>query len=311
MFASIEQLQELIKSYYTALRYDEDKANALLADINELRLEIALNAEVGEIYYNQVNVPSNATGYQENVWFSKNDINYTIVRALAHLGEGVTLSAVDQGNRQRIITREPMAWQQLFPAIQSNLLGQQTLFDLPQELFFEENEALGLAVQGQTVAGYIFYHGICMKDSIEEVTREAITTEINKYLPEPELVPLVFQFPNNTFNTLATDSSGAEEIFSSKYDRSVILTEVSCTAPNTRLTLIDEGRNQLICQRVEMQGVASNYTNRFTTYYKLPRPHLLRKGDRLRIEVLNGSTITNETMAANTLNFLCFKAYSV
>lgn len=311
MFAQIEQLQELIKSYVTALRYDTAKAESLLADINDLRLTIALAAEVGEIYYSQVDVPANATGYQQNVWFSKNDINYTIVRTLADLDENVTISAVDQGNRQRIITREPIVWQMLFPAIQTNTIGQQTLFDYPQELLFGENEALGLSILGQTTAGFLFHHGVCLKDTIEEVRITQIKNEIQKYLPEPELVPLVFQFPDDSNGTLAVDASGADEIFSSKYDRSVILTEISTTAPNARLTLIDEGRNQLICQRVEMQGVAATYTNRFTTYYRLPRPHLLRKGDRLRIEVLNGSTISNTTMPANDLNFLCARGYSM
>lgn len=311
MFESIEQLQELLKSYYIALRYDNNKAKNLLNIINEIRLEIALDAEVREIFYSQVDSPANASGYQESAWFSKNDINYAIRRGVAYLAANARISAINQGSGQKIITREPLAWQHFFSAAQGFSLGQEIPFDFPQELMFGKNEALGLSITGNTSAGYIFYHGCTFKDILEEVRKEEIEKEISEYLPQPQMIPLLFQFPSAVVGTLAINPSGADEIFSAKYERSVIITHVSTTAPSMRLTLIDEGRNQLICQRVDIRGIAGLSTNQYTTYYKLPYPHLLRRGDRLRMEALNGSAITGAAQAANVLQYINFKGYSL
>jgi hypothetical protein len=311
MFSLIQQLQELIKSYYIALTYDTAKAASILQTINDLRLQVAIDAEMREIFYSQVNVPANASGFQENVWFSRNDISYIVNRGLADLLEAVTVSAVNQGNRQRIITREPLKWQQLFAATQNNTLGQQTLFDLPQEIQFQQNEALGLSITGQTDAGFIFFHGCTLKDNLEDVRRQDLANEIAGYLPEPQLIPILFQFPSNAIGTIAINAAGGDQIFSTKYDRSIVITEVSTTASRVRFTLTDEARNQLICERVEARGIASNFENKFTTYYKLPYPHLLRKGDRLRADILNGSLMTNNAEAQDTVFFLTFKGYSM
>lgn len=311
MFSTITQIQELLKSYYIALRYDQTKAQEILSVINELRLTVALDAEVREVFWEQLDVAGNASGYQVTEWFSKNDINYVLKRAIAALGSTTTIAAVNQGNRQRVITREPIAWQQIFAGVQGVSTGQQTLFDFPQEIFFGENEALGLSFRNQTSAGYVFFHGCTLKDSLEEVRRDSIIQEVNNYLPQPQLIPLLFQFPNALLNTLAVAPSGADEIFSSKYDRSVIITHVSTTAPASRITLIDEGRNQLLCQRVEARGIAATFSNPYTSYYELPYPHLLRRGDRLRMEALNGSLIDSTLSSANTLYYLNFLGYSL
>ena len=313
MFESIQQLQELIKSYYIAKRYNQQKANDLLAQINQLRLDIALDAEVRENFYAQLDIPAISNGYQQSKWFSKNDIEYIINRGLANLTEDTTISAVNQGNRQRVITREPTSWQHVFAAVQGIGIGQETLFDFPQEIQFAENEALGLSIADQSdqTPGWIFYHGCTLKETLEEVRVNEIKDEINGYICEPELIPLVFQFPEATAGTLAVNASGDDEIFSSKYDRSLILTHVSVTTHLARLTIIDEGRNQLICQRVEAAGIASLFTNRFGTYYKLPYPHLLRRGDRLRMEALNGSIMFDDETTPDTLQYLNFKGYSL
>lgn len=311
MFHLIDHVLELLKSYYVALVYDQNKAAKLLQDINDLRLQIAIDAEMREIFYDQVDIPANASGFQESVWYSRNDIRYVVRRAIAMLDDATTISVVNQGNKQRILTREPLGWQQIFSAIQGLANGQNTLFDFPQEIEFQENEALGLSTQGQTDAGWVFFHGATLKDTLEDARRNDIQDEINTYLPQPQLIPILFQFPNNTAGTLAVNSANGNQIFSTKYNRSIILTEVSTTASDCRLTLIDEARNQLVCERVEMRGIASQFNNSFTAFYKLPYPHLLRRGDRLRIDVLNGSDITGDTEAANEIKFLTFKGYSV
>lgn len=311
MFSIIEQMQELVKSYHIALTYDQGKAAAILQDINQIRLNIALDAEMRQIFWDEVKVPANASGFQQNVWYSRNDIKYIVDRVLADLVVDATVSAVNQGNRQRIITREPLAWQQIFPATQNNANGQQTLFNFPQEIEFQENEALGLSIEKQTADGFLFFHGCTLKDTLEDVRRSEVADEINSYLPQPQLVPILFQFPNALSGTLAINPAGGDTIFSTKNERSVILTHVSTTASKCRLTLMDDARNQTLCNRVEMRGVASAFNNQFTTYYELPYPHLLRKGDRLRADILNGSEMTGNTEVADTIFFLTFKGYSM
>lgn len=315
MFPAIDTLQELIKSYTIAQAYDTQKAADLLGQIRDLRLEIALDAEGREIFYSQIIVPFLAAGsYQQTQWFTKNDIAYTLRRGIAKLSDAATLSAVNEGNKQRVITREPIAWQQIFSSIQEAVpFGQQTLFDFPQELQFQENETFGLSIAGQiTSNGYVFYHGCTLKDTIEDVRIADLKQEIDSYVPEgQQLVPILFQFPSNVVDTPAQSPTGSSDIFTAKNSRSVILTHVSTNAPDMRLTITDEGRNQVICENIEARGVAAEESNRFTSYYELPYPHLLRRGDRLRFRARNGSEITGVEEAANTVFYLCFKGYSI
>lgn len=307
-FLQIAQLQEQLKSYYIARTYDTEFANELLREINAKRLEIALDAELREIFYAQQDIPIDASGYQQSHWFTKNDTEYAIKRAVAELVTTATISAVNQGNYQRILTREPMRWQNLFSNVQDlNNSGQQIPFDFPQEMRFAENESLGVAIQGQTDLGYIFYHGCTFKDHLEDAARQALQNEIAQYTPAPQYVPMIFTFADSE----AVDPSGSNQIFSAKNDRSVILTHVSTSSQYFRLTITDEGRNQLICEDLEVGGMAGYGENAYTVYYPLPYPHLLRRGDRLRLRATNGSPMYDTSTDTDTLQYLTFKGFSI
>jgi hypothetical protein len=312
----IQKLIELIKTYTIfASVGDTVRAKAALDEINTIRLALGIDASMREIYFSQVNVPVNT----KSLYFSRNDTAFTVKQGLGYLENGVTLSMINQGLKRRTITREPVAWQQLFATVQSLALGQQTMFDLPESLRFGENQSLNFTVQGQTTAGYIFLHGATLKDNLEDIAKADLQSEYldtngeTKYLPETQLVPLEFIFPSNTTGTYATAPNGNENIFSLKNERSVLLTHVSATAINCRLDkLTDEGRNQTLAERVEMAGVASNYQNAYTTFYPLPYPHLLRKGDRLKAVIMNGSPMqAGGVQAANAKNVLCFKGITL
>lgn len=328
MNISLLRIKELIKSYTVAASVanatqapaDLARAQALLNQINELRLQLALNAEMREIFYIQKNIPAAANANTtQNVYVSKNDIDYTIRRGIASLLDGVTITMFNQGARAIEITRNETPWQHLFSNIQQTApVGQQLLQDLPETLIFTENQALGMGLKGQTEAGFLFLHGATLKDdlaesSIIEVQREFLTDDgQTRYIPETQLVPLEFKFPSATAGTLATDANGDTNIFSLKNGRSVLLTHVSCSVQDCQLTLNDEGKNLSICDSLEMRGIAADQSNQFTTYYELPEPHLLRRGDRLKIKVVNGSNITgDEVTDINVLQYLTFKGQTV
>lgn len=310
MFTQIESLHELVKSYIVASYYDSKRANELLETINELRLEIAVNSDLREIYYAQVNVPANATGFGQSLWFTKDDIKYSIVRGIAALEVDTTISAANQGNSQRIITREPISWQQLFTGVFSENIGQLRLLDLPNEILFDKNEAFGISLQNQTTAGYIFYHGTTFKENLENTRVDELRESISKYIPQPNLVPIIFQFPSATADTKAVNAAGGNDIFSAKYDKDIILTHVSTTAINAKFSIVDTSKNQTIADNVEAQGIAGFSDNPYESYYRLPHPHLLQKGSRLKLNAINGSDITTDTEDANTLLYLTFKGYS-
>lgn len=334
MFLAIEQLRELIKSYTIAetvalasgTQIDMDYADNLLQQINQMRLDLATQAEMREIFWDQVIIPNaaNANTVQNN-WFSKNDIAYIIKRGIAALDMGVSVSLLNQGDKLKTITREMTQWQALFASVQSQSLGQQTLIDLPEALRFGANQALNIGVQGQvtglgTVAqGWLFLHGATTKENLEESTVKEIQSEFiddngnTKYLPETQLVPLIFQFPTGTLDEFATDPSGNQNIFSVKNDRSVLLTHISTSSVDYRVDkLQDEGRNQLLCERIEVEGIASDMTNSWTAWYELPYPHLLRRGDRLKAVLQNGSNLENNgPIAANVNTYLMLKGQTV
>ena len=321
----IEKIKEDIKAYYIAAdkanatnnKADKDFAIAVLAEINKTRLSLGVLAEKAEIFFSQINIPAQSSAnnvYSE--WFSKNDKSYRITRGIASLLVTAKVGLeIQGGSKAKVITRNPTAWQQIFSTVQSVALGQQIPFDLPEELRFTDNQSLQISVQGQTSAGYIFLHGNTNKENLEESTINGLKSEIfdengnTKYLPETQLVPLSFEFPSATIDTFATDGQGKTDIFSLKSEKSVLLTHVSTTAINCRIfTLQDEGKNQTITEQCEMAGLASLHTNAFTTYYPLPKPHLLRKGDRLKVVIQNGSPLAaNVTQAADVQHQLTFK----
>lgn len=334
MFLAIEQLRELIKTYTVAQTValatnaasDIDYADGLLTAINQTRINLALEAEMRQIFWEQLTVPVAANvNTVRNVWFSKNDQAFIIRRGIAALDSGVQISLLNQGEKQRTITRESVAWQQLFSSCQSVALGQQTLFDLPEALRFGENQSLNIGVQGEVTGaasssnGYIFLHGATLKDSISDATVQGLKDEFidadgnTLYLPETQLVPLLFQFPSATADEYATDPNGSENIFTVKSEKSVLLTRVSSSQINFRINkLTDEGRNQTLCDRISLEGVASNMTNTFTTYYDLPYPHLLRRGDRLKLVAQNGGNLgSGSTVDANILSYLAFEGITL
>jgi hypothetical protein len=329
MFLAIEQLKERIKTFTileaiagaTQNKTDIAAARNLLDAINETRLQLGVAAELGEIFYDQVDIPAAANANTvQNQWYSRNDQSFMIKRGIANLAQSVQVSLLNQGERQKVITREQVAWQQLFSGTQigNGLFGQQVPFDLPEALRFRTNQALNIGVQGQTTAGYVFFHGQTQKANITDATVNGLRSEfINDegqtvYLPETQVVPMQFQFPEGVENEYAVDPSGNEEIYTIKNDRSVLLTRVSVTSQNFRINkLIDIGRNQEICDRIEVVGVASFAENLYTTYYDLPYPHLLRRGNRLKGVFQNLSIITGDYVPADTPVYIAFEGITL
>lgn len=329
----IERLKELIKTYTVAASVanatrsgvDIKRATDLLNAINGIRIDLLRNAEMREIFYLQQDIAAAANANTvQNTWVSKNDIDYTFKRGIAYLLNGVNISFVNQGARAIEITRNKTAWQQLFSQVQAGApFGQQIPFDFPETLRFGENQSLNVGLQGQTSAGYLFFHGATLKNDLAEssvnaIRREFLTDDgITKYLPETQIVPLEFKFTAETAGNPAVDANGDTNIFSVKNDRSVLLTEVSTTAiqiedtNSCRITLSDEGKNLNICDTVDIQGVAADSTNPFTTYYPLPEPHLLRRGDRLKLKALNGGNIFADALPADTLYYITFRGITI
>lgn len=307
MFELIAQLQELLKTYYIALRYDTAKATQILATINDWRLQIAKDASMRKIFWDKVLVPANATGYAQSIWFSRDDTEYILNRAVALLVNGATVSAINEGNKQRIFTREAIQWQQLFAQFSG------FLFDYPQEILFAENEVLGLTIKGQTDVGAIYHHGCTLKDAIEDVSISELATEISSYLPEPQIVPIIFQFPTNVKGVSAVNASGASDIFSQKNAHSVILTHISATQNSYRVSIQDNARNHLLCSNVEPQGFTGDSATNvpYEIYRKLPYPHILRRGDRFKLTALNGNDFGASVTPANTLLYVSFKGYTM
>jgi hypothetical protein len=323
MFLAIEQLKERIKTFTileaiagaTQNKTDIAAARNLLDAINETRLQLGVAAELGEIFYDQVDIPAAANANTiQNQWYSRNDQSFMIKRGIANLAQSVQVSLLNQGERQKVITREQVAWQQLFSGTQGVVsVGQKTLLDLPQSLRFRANQALNIAVQGQTEAGFLFLHGQTQKANITDATVNGLRSEfINDegqtiYLPETQVIPMQFEFRNGTDNEYAVDPSGNEEIYTLKNDRSVLITGVSVTNRDFRINkLIDVGRNQEICDRIEVLGVAGYAQNLYTTFYDLPYPHLLRRGNRLKGVFQNHSDITTGNVGAGIPVYMAF-----
>jgi hypothetical protein len=319
----IATLQNLIKNYTTFQTLADttrDPQHARLAQdalntLNNVRLSLGFDAEMREVFYSQINVST----IQKTISFSSNDIAYIIKQGIAYLENGVTLSMINQGAKKKTITREPVAWQQLFATQQGLALGQQTVFPLPEALRFNENQALQISIANQTQAGFLFLHGCNLKANLENVTRRDLEREFKTekgetiYLPETQLVPIAYQFPSNVIGTYATAPNGDENIFSAKNGRSVLLTHVSTTATNCRIdSLTDTGKNQTLAQKCEVTGIAADYNNAFTTWHPLPYPHLLWRGDRLKLVMMNGSPMqADQVTAADVTQYLCFKGITL
>ena len=313
MLALEEQIQELIKSYYVAQVFDSKQAQKILKQLNDLRLATVLDAEMRRIYYDQVAVEAQNTLGQQDIFFSRNDIDWTIKAGIADLEIDTTIALEKQSGTHIVITRDRTQWQQIFNAIQGSLRGSEILYPFPEELRFGENEALNINLQATPVAsvGQLWFHGCTLKEKLD-INVDDIKEEIDSTLPQTQLVPLIYTFPLAVLDTPAQNLSGGEEIFSSKNQRSVLLTHVSVSDQNFKLSLYDEGKNLQISDAVDCMGIASQQNNRFQNYYPLPYPHLLRKGDRLKIRATNGTdTSAGVFVPADEAQYLTFKGFTI
>lgn len=318
-FPEIEALQQNIKTYLALSPFSDQ--TELLKLINAQRLKIALDACQRMIFYDQTLIQGNAANETSDNFFQRGDIKSILKRGIASLEQNVTVSLTHQGVRQNVFTREPIAWQQLFSAVQlatASANGQNIPFDYPSEIYFNENESFQMSVINQRTDGFIFHHGCNLIDNsvnLADLQKEIQQSE----LPQTAYVPLIYQFVGAA-DTYAEDGQGKNVIYSTKSDRSVILTHVSVADSNAddeqggldcRLTLIDEGRNQEICNLVEMRGIAGAYISQYTTYYPLPYPLLLPRQDRLKARILNGSDITTDFQTQDETNFLNFAGFTI
>lgn len=311
-------LNELIKSYHVFAVFDQVKAAAILERINRYRLQIAVLAEQRQWFVDQLDVEANASGYKNDIFFTHDDIDSLVIRMIAFLENGVTVSLVQQGTRENLFTRQSVAWQHLMSDVQiTPQTGQQIPFDFPQEIFLRKSQTLDIGITNQTAAGMVFVHGCNLKDDAAP-GQDALIKEINARefdgrpnLPKPQLVPIQFKFTVQAVDNKAVAVDGGDEIFSIKSERSVILTEISTTSINSRVTLLDRGRNQEMCNEVESAGIAGFFTNQFTTWYPLPYPHLLRAYDRFQMRALNGSLISGEEDVADVTQTLCFRGFTI
>jgi hypothetical protein len=310
------QLNEMLKTYRVYESFDSAKAKDLLKQINDLRLAIALIAEQRQIFWAQLEIEANNTGYKNDVYFTSDDIKSLVSRLIANLEIGVTFSLIQQGSKKQEFTRQQVPYQQIASAVQSSATGQNIPFDLPQEIFLDKNDSLDIGVVNQTTAGQIIVHGANLKDdytpNVEAIKNEiwSINRDGSPNLPTPVLVPILFKFLANTLDAKAVAIDSGKNIFSQKGEKSVILTDVSTTSINSRISLIDTGRNHTLCNEVESQGIAGFHTNRFTSYYPLPYWHLLRQTDRFQLEALNGSIITGVQDAVGTYT-ICFRGFTI
>lgn len=313
-------LNDLIKSYHIVSKFDAKKAADILATINQYRLQIAKAAAQRLIFVEQLNVTANASGYKNDVFFSHDDINSIVSRMIAFLDTTATVTLTQQGTRENLFTREPIAWQHLMSSVQNSASpnGVQVPFDFDQEIYLEKSQTLDIGIISQLDAGMVFVHGCNLADNwianIDALTREINNVDYfgNPLLPQLQLMPIQFIFPAGVADEDAIAISGGKDnIYSTKINRTVILTEVSTTAVDSRITLIDKGRDMTICDTVESGGIAGTFTNGFANYYPLPFPHLMMPQDRLQLKGINGSGISGGVTAASVTQTLCFRGYTL
>lgn len=312
-------LNEYMKAYHVFCKFDTKKANEILGKINECRLQIVTLAEQREIFYSQIDVPANASGYKNDVFFTQDDINSLVIRMIAWLEENVTMSLTQLATREVLFTRQAVAWQQIASEVQdpATNTGQKIPFDFNQEIYLEANQALDIGITNQTTGGFVFLHGCNLKDDYAP-NRQALLNEISLVetdgtpnLPKPQLVPIQFMFRAGAVDDPAVAVDGGKDIFSIKSERSIVLLEVSTTSINSRMSLSDRGRNQEMAVDVESLGVAGYEKNQYAVYYPLPYPHLLRAQDRLQFRALNGSNITGTYESADLIQTLCFRGFTI
>jgi len=312
-------LNELIKNYHIFSSFDAGKGRETLAKINELRLAAAIRAEQRQVFWKETPIPASPANYTEDVFIASGDIRSVYSRFVAYLDQTATLALVQQGTREILFTRNAVPWQHLASGVQLPFTGngQAFPFDLPQELFLDKNQSLNFAVTNQTNEGFIWSHGANLKDDLAPNAQE-LANEIrsldefgNPNLPQTVLVPLQFKFNSNVAGSRAVAVNGNTDIFSTKDSRSVLLTGISANCAYVKATLVDTGRNQLLCDEVNVAGISGYYTNKYSTFFPLPYPHLLRSQDRLQLKVVNGNDLDNNTEPADTIFTICFRGYTI
>lgn len=304
-------MQEILKNYYKNTSLGQDKsAKKDLESLNEYRLNNVVDAGLRRIFYDQVDIPALASGGRTDTFFSRNDVDWVLKRGIADLDIGTSVSLEKSGGKEKVLTREEIIWQQIFSAVQGTSDGLELLMDFPQEVYFGENESLQVGLTGNVNDGWLWFHGATIRSQLD-INLNKIQAEIENSLPQTQLVPLIYSFPAGANGSIGVNAGGGSEIFSQKNGSSVLLTHVSITDQNVRLSIYDEGQNLQICDTVEAVGVASLSTNRFTTYYELPYPHLLVRGDRLKLRVVNGTDRNAGYVNADELQYLVFKGYTV
>ena len=310
-------LQDLLKSYHVFASVDPSKAMEILAKINSYRLQIATLANRREIFVRQINVPANATGYKNDVFFTDDDIDSLISRMVAYLDDEVNVSLTQLGTRENLFTRQSVPWPFVMSGIPGFSNGMNQAFDFSEEIYLKKSETLDIGIINQTIDGMVFVHGCNLIDAIPSdetaLSQEiySVDAEGNPNLPQFQVVPIQFQFTAAANDNKAVAVDGGTDIFSIKSDKTVILTHAACNAMNTRLTLFDKARNQEICNEVEAWGVTTDVTDITSSYRPLPYPHILRAQDRLQLRALNGSTITGTHELANTVFTMGFRGFTL
>jgi len=320
-FPEIEALKQAIKTYYALMPFSTTAQNsARLDDIKARRLAIVREAAQRAIFYDYTLFQGQNVGETNTQFFSRGDIKSILKRGIATFAQNVTVALTHQGIRENVFTRDKIAWQQLFSVIQNLVAtsehGQNIPFDYPSEIHFNENESLEIQLTNQQADGWLFHHGCNLIDSSVDLTD--LSNEIdNSPLPTAQYVPIVYRFADGI--EYANDGQNNKWIYSIKNNRSAILTGVSVAdsgdSPtgglDCQLTLIDEGRNLEYANLIEMRGVAGCFLNPYTVYYPLPYPILLPRKDRLKIQVKNGSDISQTSQPTNLNNYLNFCGFSI
>lgn len=318
----IEHLQELLKTYYILESLNDSKAPLLKKQINNLRVKLAFEAEMRRIFIEQVNIRSNLSAYPDSYFIKRGTNRFTISKIIGTgISTGASVFLEKQGSEEiatnKSLTNQTFNWEVLFSSAGFTPNAPQAPFEFEPELFFDHNESLNITFDKNPNIAALFIHGANLNES-EPIGFDAIESEIQKTLPQWEIVPISFVWPSTAGVPIqidAVDASGNTDILSTRSDRSILLTGLSYntestpigqtqTQPNSLLTLIDITKNQEICTKVQIGGVCGDIQNKTTTYYDLPYPHLLRAKSQLKVRL---SALRNNNVDTPTnFNFYGF-----
>lgn len=321
MNLQVAQIQELTKSYFAYRAVNSPEADKILGLLSQLRLNIVTESEMRRIFWDQIKISQLASGTRRNLFYSRNDVDYSLKRGIANLESDVLISIEKRSGTARRFTRESTAWQSVFSYVQGFTTPQasEVLLDFPQELRFGANESLNLGITGQIADdGYIYLHGATYENNFD-LNIDQLKKEIADTIPETQYLPLKFQFTSPTSD--AVDVNGSKSILTDKMDRTTLITHVSCNAVSSalgagpfggfRVSLYDEGKNLQFCDAVDICGVSADTTNVRQNWYELPYPHVLYRGDRLKMKGINGDTAGTGYAVADVWYNLVFKGIAI